>query len=209
MPNIEVWKNMWNSRYAEREYAYGIEPNEYLKEQLQKLEPGSVLFGAEGEGRNAVYAATLGWNVSAFDISDEGKNKAQLLAKQQNVEIDYKVGLLPDLAYGEGQFDALAFTYAHFPADLRSQYYELLDSYLKKGGIVIFEAFGPKNLEYRKDNPKIGGPQDVALLYSVDDLKSYFKGYEIIELAEMEVELKEGLYHNGKGSVTRFVGRKK
>jgi hypothetical protein len=72
----DVWTNRWNERYANEEFAYGEEPNNYLKEQLTKLDAGKILFPAEGEGRNAVFAAKEGWTVSAFDISNEGLRKA-------------------------------------------------------------------------------------------------------------------------------------
>ena len=76
-----TWTDRWNDRYSSEEFAYGTAPNNYLKEQLEKLKTGSILFPAEGEGRNAVFAAKLGWKVSAFDISAEGKNKALKLAE--------------------------------------------------------------------------------------------------------------------------------
>ena len=69
-------KEKWDDRYSEKEFAYGERPNIYLKEQLTKFPSGKILFPAEGEGRNLVYAATLGWNVFAFDQSAEGKRKA-------------------------------------------------------------------------------------------------------------------------------------
>ncbi|EMM82692.1 thiopurine S-methyltransferase domain protein [Leptospira interrogans str. 2002000626] len=71
----DPWTDRWNERYNKEEFAFGEQPNEYLKEQLEKLKIGTILFPAEGEGRNAVFAAKLGWNVSAFDISIEGKRK--------------------------------------------------------------------------------------------------------------------------------------
>ncbi|SDL51741.1 Methyltransferase domain-containing protein [Catalinimonas alkaloidigena] len=204
----DTWLDRWNDRYRQKEFAYGTQPNEFLKEQLDQLKPGKILFGAEGEGRNAVYAAKLGWEVFAFDISVEGKNKALKLAKENKVSIDYQVGQLPDLNFEDGQFDALALIYAHFPPNLKSEYHQLLDRKLKKGGIVLVEAFGKNHLAYRNADPKIGGPADLETLLSTDELKSYFKKYEILQLEEKEVQLHEGLYHNGKGSVTRFVGRK-
>lgn len=170
---------------------------------------GKILFPAEGEGRNAVYAATLGWDVFAFDISVEGRNKAIRLAEHNNVSIDYRVGELPTLNYREKQFDAIALIYAHFPPQIRSAYHKMLDTCLRKDGIIIFEAFSKKHLEYRLKNEKVGGPADLASLFSVEELQSDFRDYEIITLAEEEVELNEGLYHNGNGSVIRFVGRKK
>ena len=81
------WTDRWNERYKKEEFAYGQQPNNYLKEQLGKLSAGTILFPAEGEGRNAVFAAKLGWTVSAFDISVEGKKKASRLAEANNVTI--------------------------------------------------------------------------------------------------------------------------
>ncbi|MEL6976564.1 MAG: methyltransferase domain-containing protein [Bacteroidota bacterium] len=202
------WLQRWNERYAAKEFAYGTEPNEFLKVNLQNLMPGKILFGAEGEGRNAIYAAKLGWDVSAFDISTAGKNKALALAKENNITLKYKIGQLPELEYENESFDAIALIYAHFPPNLKSKYHQLLSKKLKKGGVIILEAFGKSHLKYREQNPKIGGPATIEALFSVAELKADFEGYHIIELVEKEVELKEGLYHNGVGSVVRFVGRK-
>ena len=166
-------------------------------------------FPAEGEGRNAVFAAKLGWAVSAFDISVEGKKKALLLAEANGVTIDYQVGELQALKYKADQFDAIALIYAHFPADIKSLYHNQLDKYLRRGGIIIFEAFSKNHIDYIARNEKVGGPTDLAMLFSVDELRADFVNYEIIELEEKEIELNEGEFHNGKGSVIRFVGRKK
>ncbi|MEM6964499.1 MAG: class I SAM-dependent methyltransferase [Bacteroidota bacterium] len=204
----DTWLEMWDDRFGREAFAYGENPNEYLKEKLVQLPKGNILFGAEGEGRNAVFAATLGWDVTAFDISVEGKNKALQLAAKNNVEINYQVGQLPQLPFRENQFDAIALIYAHFPPPIKSEYHQLLSTYLKSGGMIIFEAFGKDHLPYRQKNPKVGGPGNLEALFSKDELKADFKNYEILELVEKEVALKEGLYHNGQGSVVRFFGKK-
>jgi 2-polyprenyl-3-methyl-5-hydroxy-6-metoxy-1,4-benzoquinol methylase len=116
----DIWTSRWNERYSQEEFAYGEEPNNYLKEQLVKLPVGSILFPAEGEGRNAVFAAKLGWKVSAFDISQEGKNKAIKLAEKNHVSLDYQVGELEKLNFEGEQFDAISLSYAHFPANIKS-----------------------------------------------------------------------------------------
>ena len=205
----EPWLDRWNDRYSTDEFAYGEQPNNYLKEQLEKLDVGIILFAAEGEGRNAVYAAKLGWTVSAFDISEQGRIKALRLAEANKVTIDYQVGELQTLNYKPEQFDAIALIYAHFPADIKSSIHKTLDKYLRKGGLIIFEAFSKSHLDYIAKNEKVGGPKEIAMLFSIDELKSDFANYEIIELAEREIELQEGRFHNGTGSVIRFVGRKK
>lgn len=205
----QTWKDRWNERYSNKEFAYGEEPNKYLKNELDKLKAGTILFPAEGEGRNAVYAAKMGWNVFAFDISAEGKNKAMQLAVTNNVKIDYEVGELESIHYGAEKFDAIGLIYAHFPAAIKSRYHTILDKYLRKGGVVIFEAFSKKHLDYLQKNEKVGGPKDIESLFSIEEIKVDFPNYDFEELEETEIELNEGLFHNGKGSVIRFVGRKK
>jgi len=205
----DTWTERWNDRYSNEEFAYGEEPNNFFKEQIEKLNAGTILFPAEGEGRNAVYAAKLGWKVAAFDISEEGKNKALKLAEANNVTIDYKVGELETLNYKPEQFDAIALIYAHFPAEIKSALHKMLETYLRKDGIIIFEAFSKKHLEYLAINDKVGGPKDIESLFSIEEIKADFPNYEIIQLEETEIELNEGLFHNGKGSVIRFVGKKK
>ncbi len=204
----DAWTERWNDRYSKEEFAYGEQPNNYLKEQLSKLSAGKILFPAEGEGRNAVFAAKTGWKVSAFDISMEGKNKALKLAEINQVIIDYQVGELRTLHYSNQQFDAIALIYAHFPAAIKSHYHRTIANYLRRGGTIIFEAFSKKHMDYLAKNEKVGGPKDEESLFSKDEINADFAGYEIIELEEKEIELNEGIYHNGKGSVIRFVGRK-
>jgi ubiquinone/menaquinone biosynthesis C-methylase UbiE len=205
----DTWLKQWEDRYIKDEYAYGVQPNDYLKEQLDKLPVSNILFPAEGEGRNAVFAAKLGWTVSAFDISAEGKNKAFLLAEANHVTIEYQVGELQALNFNPEQFDVVALIYAHFPANIKSLYHKTLDRYLRKGGLIIFEAFSKKHIDFISKNEQVGGPKDIEMLFSIDEIKSDFNNYEIIELEEKEIELNEGLFHNGEGSVIRFVGRKK
>jgi len=205
----DTWTDRWNDRYSNDEYAYGETPNNYFKEQLENLNAGTILLPAEGEGRNAVFAAKLGWSVSAFDISSEGKIKADRLGKKNNVKIDYRVGVLESLNYVDEQFDVIALIYAHFPADIKSLYHKTLNKYLRKGGLIIFEAFSKQHIHFVSKNEKVGGPKDIESLFSIEEIKSDFPNYIFKELEEIEIELSEGLYHNGKGSVLRFVAQKK
>lgn len=205
----DSWTQRWDDRYSQEAFAYGEEPNNFLKAQLEKLEPGAVLFPAEGEGRNAIFAARLGWNVSAFDISVEGQKKAARLAQANNVSIDYRVGELQELDYKTGWFDVIALIYAHFPANIKSSYHKKLSNYLRKGGTIIFEAFSKRHLDYLAKDEKVGGPKDIESLFSIDEIRADFPDYEVIELSEQEIDLCEGEFHKGKGSVIRFVGRKR
>lgn len=199
----------WNDRYKTDHYIYGEDPNNYLKEHLEKLDHGTILFPAEGEGRNAVFAAKLGWKVSAFDISTEAQKKALQLAIKNEVSIEYQIGEFSEMNFNHKQFDVIALVYAHFPTAIRSEYHKMLDKHLRKGGRIILEAFSKKQIEFRMKNENAGGPKDIQMLFSMEEVKSDFENYEIIELEEKEIELNEGLLHNGKSSVIRFVGQKK
>ena len=199
----------WNNRYSSVEYVYGVDPNVYLKEQLEKLPVGHILFAGEGEGRNAVYAAKLGWKVSAFDMSSEGKRKAQLLALKNNVHFDYYVGELHEMNYENEQFDVIALIFTHFPQEIRLSIHKMLINHLRPGGTIILEAFSKNHIGYQAVNPNAGGPKSFNVLYTVEDIKHDFENFEIIELNETEVYLKEGSHHDGLSSVIRFIGKKK
>lgn len=205
----DAWTQLWNDRFSNPEFVYGELPNEYLKAQLDKVTPGKILFPAEGEGRNAVYAAKTGWTVTAFDISMEGQKKALRLAEKNNVVIDYTIEDIQRLPYAHAQFDVVALIFAHFPAAVKSAYHGILNYYLKKGGILIFEAFSKNHVQYNSNGERVGGPKDVNMLFSIAEIKSDFPDYEILELSEQVIELNEGPKHSGTGSVIRFTGRKK
>lgn len=203
------YKKMWDERYKNEDYVYGKEPNDFFKNWVQKFKPGSILMPADGEGRNGVYAAKIGWSVTCFDLSVEGKTKALSLAKESKVRINYKVGDFEAITFNKEQFDAIGLIYAHVAGNKKQLFHQILNNLLKPGGVVLFEAFSKSHLSYNEKNPKVGGPRDAALLYSKDEILTDFKGYDILLLEEQEITLSEGIYHCGTGSVIRFVGHKK
>jgi SAM-dependent methyltransferase len=198
----------WDDRYKVPEFAYGKEPNLFFKEWLAKFEPGAILMPADGEGRNGVFAATLRWTVTSVDLSVEGQAKALELAQEHNVMLSYIVGDLEQLHFKTASFDAIGLIYAHFSAESKSVLHRQLDRYLRPGGVIILEAFSKRHVQFNGIDPKVGGPKDVDMLYSTEEILADFKGYEVLVLAEEEVVLREGIYHIGKGAVVRFVGRK-
>jgi len=199
----------WNQRYAEAAYAYGTDPSEWLREHLPAGEGRSILFPAEGEGRNAVYAATIGWRSFAFDISVEGRRKAMALADHHKVDMDYRIGSPEQLEYKEASFDAIALVYAHFPAADMLVCHKRILNWLKPGGILYFEAFGKKHPEYKQANPAVGGPDDPDMLFNEAELRSLLQDFTIHELREGEQKLSEGIYHRGTGWVLQAVAEKR
>jgi SAM-dependent methyltransferase len=201
-------RQKWDERYKAQEFAYGKEPNVFFSEWLRKFEPGSILMPADGEGRNGIFAAGLGWKVTSFDLSVEGQSKALRLAKENRVTLEYIVGDLEQLAFQRETFDAIGLVYAHFAGEKKSVFHKKLSAYLRPGGIIILEAFGKRHVHFNRLDPKVGGPTDIDMLHSKEEIMADFENYEVLVLEEKEILLNEGKYHIGTGAVIRFVGRK-
>lgn len=196
-------ENLWDQRYASEAYVYGTEPNEWFVEKLSILKPGKILLPAEGEGRNAVWAASQGWQVTAFDQSFEGKAKALKLAATKGVQINYLLKDLRCYRTEENSFDAIALIYAHMPLEYRSKVHKELIKFLKPGGCLILEAFSKAQLPNNS-----GGPKDIEMLYSSAELKSDFSEMKILEFLDIRLHLEEGQSHKGIADVLRLFARK-
>lgn len=196
-------QNTWDERYARQEYIYGTEPNSFLKEQLTKLIPGRILFPAEGEGRNAVYAALQGWQADAFDQSVEGQKKAIHLAAAKGVTINYSIQSLDSWNPEPDQYDSIALIFVHLPDGLRQQVHKAAIRALRTGGALILEAFSVNQLDRNS-----GGPKTLDLLFTKEQVESDFKNLAIAMLSETQVILDEGPLHQGLADVIQFVGLK-
>ena len=194
-------KDFWNKRYTEDSFAYGTLPNAYMKQELDKLAPGSLLLPAEGEGRNAMYAVSKGWDVIAFDYSSAAQKKALQLSEKTGLSLDYQVMDVLNFRSSK-KFDVVGLCYAHFPVDIRANAHLHLLQFLKPGGVVIFEAFSKTQL-----GKASGGPKNEEMLFSIQEIKKEFKGLDFEFLEEIMVYLNEGEYHQGEASVIRFVGK--
>lgn len=202
-------KEFWDARYSDKEYAYGTLPNQFFKESIDRIDKtGKLLLPAEGEGRNAIYAAKLGWEVFAFDISKSGKQKADQLAKSAEVSIHYEVGGLDNVSFHHQTFDAAAFIFAHFPPTLMQHLHSKIAEMIVPGGLVILEGFSKAHIEMQHLYPNVGGPKNVDMLFSFEQIKQDFMGFEVLHLSEMEIDLAEGKYHQGRAKVIQLVGRK-
>jgi len=194
---------MWNDRYRTPEYVYGKEPNTYLVEELKKIKPGRILFPGEGEGRNAVYAATLGWEVHAFDSSSVGREKALLLADERKVSIAYELYNYEEYAVNGRSVHAVGLFYTHQPSELRRKFHRKIVQTLHPGGIILLEGFSKKQMANNS-----GGPKSLDFLYSVDELAEDFKELQIQKLNETVRELNEGDFHQGKADLIQLIAMK-
>lgn len=196
-------KDFWNERYAESEFVYGTEPNKFFADQLELLEPGKIILPAEGEGRNAIYAAQKGWDVQAVDYSKSGKEKALKLASEKGVEIKYDLSDLTEYDFGEEIYGAAAFIYMHLPRSIIKDVYRNVIRSLKPGAKVIVEVYSVNQLG--RDS---GGPKDERVLYTKEKLRELLSGTDIEWMEEIEIDLSEGKYHVGKAMVIRAVAQK-
>jgi len=196
---------MWDERFGRPEPVYGHEPNIYLREQSHRLDDGArVLVPADGYGRNGLWLAKQGFDVTTVDVSPVGVDRARKAAEDSRVVSKI---LLADLNFWQwplGEFDAVASIYLHLPPEQRPQIHAHMITALRPRGIVILEAFTPGQLRFSS-----GGPKQVELLYTAGLLRRDFAATEVLELMECEVELNEGKMHSGQAAVVRAVFRKK
>ncbi len=199
----------WNDRYNEDSFVYGQEPNQFFKATLDKLPKGELLLPAEGEGRNAIYAAQKGWRVEAFDLSSVAMQKAVNYAQEVGVTINYQLSSYADISYKEEQFDAIALIYAHVPADKKVEFYRKLIPTLKKGGVIIFEGFSRKHTKNQAVNTQAGGPKNPEMLFTKAEMLQLFPNFETLLLNEESITLHEGEGHRGEAHIVRYIARKK
>lgn len=193
----------WDNRFSSSEFIYGLLPNKFFKESLEKLSPGKILMLGEGEGRNAVFAAARGWQVDAVDFSKAAKEKAMRLAKQNSVTINYTLSNLENYKFTPDTYDAIGNIFAHINSSLREIVHPGIINTLKIGGYLIVEVFEKDQL-----GKTSGGPQNIDMLYSIEELKKDFGAMKIILLEKKEVVLDEGDHHKGEAMVVRLLAQK-
>jgi 2-polyprenyl-3-methyl-5-hydroxy-6-metoxy-1,4-benzoquinol methylase len=198
----------WDALYGETDYAYGTKPNRFLTEQQSRLKPGiKTLVVGDGEGRNGVWLATQGLDVLSIDLSPVGLAKAQVLATQQQVQLQTRCADLTTWDWALAEYDLVVSIYVHFAPEVRHRMHRSMLTAIKPGGLIILEAFNPNQLQYQLEYDS-GGPKIREMLYEPEMLRQDFAGGEILELSETITELDEGQYHDGKASVIRLVLQK-
>ncbi|MCF8367334.1 MAG: class I SAM-dependent methyltransferase [Bacteroidales bacterium] len=195
--------NKWDERFSSEEFFYGEEPNVFFAEYISSLQlKGKLLLPAEGEGRNAVFAAKLGWQVHAFDSSRVARQKALGYAHSKKVMIDYECFDMADFIPKPEMYDMVALVFAHLKQGIRELVHQKLVQSLKKGGIMLVESFAKEQI-----HNNTGGPPDINMLYSTEMMKKDFNGLKVLKLCQQSTTLKEG-HHFGEADVVRFIGQK-
>jgi len=194
----------WDQRYSGTVFAYGEQPNAFLKKQAYLLKPGmKALAVGDGEGRNGVWLAQLGLRVLSLDRSTVGLSKARSLARWCGVSLLTEEADLLTWQWPEEEFDAVVSIFLHFASPDRERMHRAFMAALKPQGTLILVAFTPEQLSFNT-----GGPEQRELLYTAETLRHDFSGMNISWLREIVAPLNEGVYHHGMGAMVQLVASK-
>ena len=194
---------MWNERFSEPGYAYGTTANDFLTSVADQVPPGRVLSLAEGEGRNAVFLASLGFDVTAVDTSSVGLEKARALADEHGVSISTVEANLTNFDIRPGYWQGIVSVFCHLPPPVRKELHLRCVVGLSPGGALVLEGFHGRQLEYGT-----GGPKDPQRLFSLDELRGELDGLDFVIAHELDRKISEGRFHKGTVAVVQILGRK-
>lgn len=196
-------RDFWNEKFANTEYAYGTEPNDFLVSAVTKLKRGATLSLAEGEGRNAVWLAQQGFTVSAIEQSQKGVAKTLRLALQRGVIVMAERGELETFHIQPNSWDLVVSIFAHTPQELRRKLHRQVVAGLKPGGVFVLEAYTPAQIANNT-----GGPKDASLMPTAEQLRSELAGLVFDRIEEVEREVVEGSLHTGIAHVVQVVAHR-
>jgi SAM-dependent methyltransferase len=198
---MQATSNSWDERYGADTYFYGVEPNDFLREQAGALRArGEALCLGEGEGRNAVHLAQQGFAVVAVDQSAVGMQKAQQLAAARGVRITTVISDLAKFRIEPGSWDAIVSIWCHLPRELRREVHRQAAAGLKPGGAFLLEAYTPAQLQHRT-----GGPSTPDLMPTLAELREELAGLDFRHGVECERIVQEGTGHRGLSAVVQVL----
>ena len=200
-------KKGWDARYDRDEYLFGTAPARFLADQEQLLKDNAgktALAIADGEGRNSVYMANCGLNVTSMDSSEGGLAKARKLAERCDANVDFQAADLMTWSWKNDAFDLVVAIFIQF-ADprFRAEIFEGMKKTVKPGGLILLHGYTPKQITYGT-----GGPGVVENLYTEDMLHDAFNDFEICTLNAYNKEIDEGAAHSGLSALIDLIARK-
>lgn len=196
-------KNPWDKRFDSNDFVYGKKPNVFLEVKASLLPHGNTLCLAEGEGRNAIFLAKQGYDVTAWDYSQIGLDKCLLLAQEEDVKVSTDLVDITKVEWEEKFWTNVVCIFGHFPSTSRKEILQGIRTCIKPGGMFLTEVYSTHQLKY-----DTGGPKDRDMLYQINEFLTTFSDWNIIHLFMGEVDRHEGQLHNGISHVIQFLGQK-
>ncbi|NEY91973.1 SAM-dependent methyltransferase [Tabrizicola oligotrophica] len=195
---------MWDERYKGKDYLFGTEPAAFVAREAGVLAPGSrVLCLADGEGRNSVHLAGLGHRVTAMEPSGVALDKARALAGARGVVVEFRQSGVETWDWSR-PFDAALGVFIQFaPPALRAAIHAGIARAVVPGGLVLLHGYAPRQIANGT-----GGPRAVENLYTLDQLRADFPGWEVLRAADYDAEIHEGTGHAGRSALVDFIARK-
>jgi SAM-dependent methyltransferase len=196
----------WDERYAEDGFAFGTDPNDFLREVVEQLPAGRTLCLGDGEGRNGVFLAQHGHDVVTIDLSPVGVVKARRLAADRGVSIDARVADLAEFSLGNREWDCIVSVFCHLPPALRHAVHSTVPAALRPGGCFVLEAYRSANI-----GRGVGGPQNSEMTVELEDILGDIgsaHGMSVLIGREVERDIVEGKYHNGMSATTQVLACK-
>ncbi len=188
----------WDERFRGDDYVYGVEPNDFLREQATRIPKGRVLCLAEGGGRNAVFLAGLGHAVTVVDFSAEGLRKAERLARDRGVELSLVEADLASYDLGSDAWDGITAIWAHTAAPVRRKLHAAIPRALRVGGVFVLESYRPEQLAH-----DTGGPKDVTMLPTLAELREDLAALDLVVARDADREIREGTKHVGASATVQ------
>jgi SAM-dependent methyltransferase len=192
---------MWDERYATADYIFGTEPAAFLVRAAPLIPPASrVLCLAEGEGRNGVFLAGLGHDVTGIDLSAVGLAKAERLAAARGVRLTLRQADVMAWEGADGPWDAVVAIFVHFHLPERARLAAACGRGLRAGGLLLYHGYGPGQLALGT-----GGPKDPAMLATAAEMAAAFPGWPRLLARDHEEVLAEGTRHVGRSALVDLV----
>jgi len=206
VPDFDNPLQTWTGRFARDDFLFGEQPNAFLRREAHRLSRGdSALCVADGEGRNSVWLAEQGIEVTAFDFAPNAVEKARRLAKSRNVAVDHQVCDIHAWSWSAASYDAVVAIFIQFlPPERRGAVFAKMKAAVKPGGSFFLEGYRPEQVDNRT-----GGPPRRDHMYTRDWLETEFSDWQILVLDGYDAVIREGDAHSGMSALIDLVARKR
>lgn len=192
----------WDQRYATDDYVFGTAPSGFLTAHAGLIPRGArTLCVADGEGRNSVWLAQQGCDVTAFDLSPNALSKAARLAKDAGVAPSFTLSTIEDWDWDAARYDLVVAVFIQFaPPDLRARLFAGLRRALAPGGRLMLHGYTPQQVDFGT-----GGPGNPDFMYTETLLRDAFGDLTILRLDSYEKILEEGAGHSGRSALIDLI----